>query len=47
MIDDDEVCPVCGKGKLDHGECSNIDCCYCGNLVFCNHICIEDYDDEE
>lgn len=31
----------CGRAEIEHGECDNMNCRDCGQLVDCGHICEE------
>lgn len=45
-----ETCPRCKEGLMSHSECDNSKCVMWGQLVFCNHLCWgegEDQPDEE
>lgn len=37
----DDACPHCGLDIMQHSECKNAACKYCGELVFCDHVCTQ------
>ena len=43
----EEVCEVCNEDLNAHDECSNYKCYACGSLVFCDHCCVEEDEDNK
>ena len=41
-----EKCEICSKSIMEHDECGNMDCASCGSLVFCDHQCRFEFEDE-